>query len=247
MSLSQLRKLDENGVTFRSHIDGAMVVAHAGARRRGAEPARCRHRDAARRMPQAAGDARRRSSARCGCRCAGPSAASARSRARRRAARCSASCRAATMRRCGVESARALVDIGFPGYAIGGLAVGEPQEVMLRDDRRDRAGAAGRPAALPDGRRHAGRPARGGRARHRHVRLRDADPQRPPRARLHALRRRSTCAMRATPPIRARSTRRARARRRAAIRAPICITWCAPTRCSARCCCRRSISPITRS
>jgi queuine tRNA-ribosyltransferase len=29
-------------------------------------------------------------------------------------------------------SARALVDIGFPGYAIGGLAVGEPQEVMLR-------------------------------------------------------------------------------------------------------------------
>ncbi|MGE0522131.1 MAG: tRNA guanosine(34) transglycosylase Tgt [Variibacter sp.] len=31
-----------------------------------------------------------------------------------------------------VESARRLVDIGFPGYAIGGLAVGEPQDVMLR-------------------------------------------------------------------------------------------------------------------
>jgi queuine tRNA-ribosyltransferase len=30
-----------------------------------------------------------------------------------------------------VASARALVDIGFPGYAIGGLAVGEPQAVML--------------------------------------------------------------------------------------------------------------------
>ena len=29
-------------------------------------------------------------------------------------------------------SARALVDIGFHGYAIGGLAVGEPQDVMLR-------------------------------------------------------------------------------------------------------------------
>jgi queuine tRNA-ribosyltransferase len=29
-------------------------------------------------------------------------------------------------------SARALADIGFPGYAVGGLAVGEPQEVMLR-------------------------------------------------------------------------------------------------------------------
>jgi queuine tRNA-ribosyltransferase len=30
-----------------------------------------------------------------------------------------------------VASARALIDIGFPGYAIGGLAVGEPQSVML--------------------------------------------------------------------------------------------------------------------
>jgi queuine tRNA-ribosyltransferase len=31
-----------------------------------------------------------------------------------------------------VENARGLVDIGFPGYAIGGLAVGEPQAVMLK-------------------------------------------------------------------------------------------------------------------
>jgi queuine tRNA-ribosyltransferase len=30
------------------------------------------------------------------------------------------------------DSARALVGIGFHGYAIGGLAVGEPQDVMLR-------------------------------------------------------------------------------------------------------------------
>jgi queuine tRNA-ribosyltransferase len=30
-----------------------------------------------------------------------------------------------------VESARALAGIGFHGYAIGGLAVGEPQDVML--------------------------------------------------------------------------------------------------------------------
>jgi queuine tRNA-ribosyltransferase len=30
-----------------------------------------------------------------------------------------------------VESAKALADIGFDGYAIGGLAVGEPQSVML--------------------------------------------------------------------------------------------------------------------
>jgi queuine tRNA-ribosyltransferase len=31
-----------------------------------------------------------------------------------------------------IESARALIEIGFDGYAIGGLAVGEPQAVMLR-------------------------------------------------------------------------------------------------------------------
>jgi queuine tRNA-ribosyltransferase len=31
-----------------------------------------------------------------------------------------------------IESARKLADIGFHGYAIGGLAVGEPQEVMLK-------------------------------------------------------------------------------------------------------------------
>jgi queuine tRNA-ribosyltransferase len=30
-----------------------------------------------------------------------------------------------------VESARRLAEMGFPGYAIGGLAVGEPQAVML--------------------------------------------------------------------------------------------------------------------
>jgi queuine tRNA-ribosyltransferase len=30
------------------------------------------------------------------------------------------------------ESARELADIGFEGYAVGGLAVGEPQDVMLK-------------------------------------------------------------------------------------------------------------------
>ena len=33
------------------------------------------------------------------------------------------------------ESAAALTAIGFDGYAIGGLAVGEPQEMMFDDDR----------------------------------------------------------------------------------------------------------------
>ena len=33
------------------------------------------------------------------------------------------------MRTCGRESAERLVEMEFPGYAIGGLAVGEPREV----------------------------------------------------------------------------------------------------------------------
>ena len=121
-----------------------------------------------------------RSSAPCGSRCAGRSAASALSNPRRRGAPCSASCRAATTARCAQASARALVDIGFPGYAIGGLAVGRAAGRDARDDRGGDADPAARTPALPHGRGHAGRPARSGGARHRHVRLRDADPQRPP-------------------------------------------------------------------
>ena len=132
-------------------------------------------------MPAAAGDAR-------GDRARDAAVAALgralQARVRRRAApatRCSASCRAATIRRCASQSARALVGMGFQGYAIGGLAVGEPQDVMLAMIETVAPASAGGPAALSDGRRHAGRYARGGRARHRHVRLRDADAQRPPR------------------------------------------------------------------
>ena len=45
-------------------------------------------------------------------------------------------------RACAQASARGLVEIGFHGYAIGGLAVGEPQAVMLAMIEADRAGAA---------------------------------------------------------------------------------------------------------
>ena len=108
--------------------------------------------------------------------------------ARATARRCSASCRAATIMALRAESARALADIGFDGYAIGGLAVGEPQEVMFEmvDDTAPML-PADRPRYLmgvgtPDD--HAGR----GGARHRHVRLRAADPQRPPRPGFYAFR-----------------------------------------------------------
>ena len=53
------------------------------------------------------------------------------------------------------SSAEGLVAIGFDGYAIGGLAVGEGQALMLRDDRAHRPASARRQAALSHGRRHA--------------------------------------------------------------------------------------------
>ena len=100
MSLSELRKVEDKGVTFRSHLDGAhgRAVARAGDRDPG--PARLRHRHAARRMPQAAGAAQRARARDAALARLGRALASARSSARRRAARCSASCRAATIRRC---------------------------------------------------------------------------------------------------------------------------------------------------
>ena len=106
MSLSQLRKLDESGVTFRSHIDGAMVSltperAIAVQNLLGADIVM--QLDECLKLPATP----TRSSARCGSRCAGPSAASARSRARGRGGRCSASCRAGTTRNCGRERPRA--------------------------------------------------------------------------------------------------------------------------------------------
>ena len=72
-------------------------------------------------------------------------------------------------------SARALRDIGFDGYAIGGLAVGEGQAAMfgVLDFACDQLPADR--AALPDGSRQARRYRRRGPARRRHVRLRAAD------------------------------------------------------------------------
>ncbi len=130
MSLSALRKLDETGVTFRSHIDGAMVVL---------TPERAieiqnllgsdivMQLDECLKLPAARDEIERamRLSLRWAERC-------------KRAFEGAAPGRALFGIVQGgddpdlrIESARALADIGFPGYAIGGLAVGEPQAVML--------------------------------------------------------------------------------------------------------------------
>ncbi len=91
-------------------------------------------------------------------------------------------------RLCASARPQALSRLDLKGYAIGGLAVGEPQDVMLDMLDITLSGTADREAALPDGRRHAGRYPEIRGARHRHVRLRHADPLRPPRPGLHPAR-----------------------------------------------------------
>jgi queuine tRNA-ribosyltransferase len=131
MSLSQLRKLDETGVTFRSHIDGAMVAltperAIEVQNLLGADIVM--QLDECLRLPAPHGEIER-----------------AMQLSLRWAERSKRAFEGATSGRAlfgivqggdddalRLQSARALVDIGFPGYAIGGLAVGEPQDVMLR-------------------------------------------------------------------------------------------------------------------
>ncbi len=82
--------------------------------------------------------------------------------------------------------AAALRAIGFDGYALGGLAVGEGQAAMFGALEAPCRTCRGQ-AALPHGRRHAGRSARRRGTRGRHVRLRDPDARWPHRAGLHVL------------------------------------------------------------
>ncbi len=131
MSLSELRKLDERGVTFRSHIDGAMVEL---------SPERAieiqtllgadivMQLDECIKLPNARNELER--AMRLSLSWAERS---------KRAFECAPKDRALYGIVQGGDdmalraaSARELTGMGFDGYAIGGLAVGEPQEVMLR-------------------------------------------------------------------------------------------------------------------
>ena len=130
MSLSQMRKIGETGVTFRSHLDGATVVltperAVEIQALLGADVSM--QLDECIKLPATPQELQR--SMRLSLVWAERS---------RRAFETVPPGRAlfgivqggddAGLR---VDSSRALVDIGFDGYAIGGLAVGEPQHVML--------------------------------------------------------------------------------------------------------------------
>lgn len=131
MSLSELRKVDEEAVTFRSHVDGATVTLSP---ERAVEIQRLLGSDIAMQLDECV---------------ALPAERADLARAMKLSLRWAERCKRAfepdlssgralfaivqggddkSLRR---ESAQELVAMDFQGYAIGGLAVGEPQETML--------------------------------------------------------------------------------------------------------------------
>src|ERR1700723_1558522 len=130
MSLAELRKVSEKAVTFRSHIDGAKVELSP---ERSIEVQRLLGSDIAMqmdecvRLPAERGDIER--AMQLSLRWAERS---------KRAFETAAEgymlfgiAQGGDLPELRRASARGLIEIGFHGYAIGGLAVGEPQAVML--------------------------------------------------------------------------------------------------------------------
>ena len=130
MSLAELRKIDESGVTFRSHLDGATVALSP---ERAIEIQNLLGSDIAMqldeciRLPMARVELERAMT--LSLRWAERSKRAFESVPPSRAL--FGIVQGGDDRDLRRDSARALVDIRFHGYAIGGLAVGEPQDVML--------------------------------------------------------------------------------------------------------------------
>ena len=130
MSLSSLRKISEDGVTFQSHIDGSK---HKLTPERSIEIQGLLGADIQMQLDECVRL---------------PAAPDAVDKAMRLSLRWAERCRAAFGRQperalfgivqggddeaLRIESALALVALGLDGYAVGGLAVGEPQATMLR-------------------------------------------------------------------------------------------------------------------
>ena len=94
---------------------------------------------------------------------------------------------------CAVEHMKRIADLDLPGYAIGGLAVGEPTEVMYELIETVEPHMPTGEAAVSHGRRDAGEYHRRRGPGHRLLRLRDARPERTARQALHLGAGRSTC------------------------------------------------------
>ena len=129
MSLAKLRKLDEQGVTFKSHLDGSL---HHLTPERSIEIQDLLDANITMQLDECIGLPAPRREA---------------ERAMHLSLRWAERCKKVFRERAGYglfgivqggvdkalrkESALALKDMSFDGYAVGGLAVGEPQEVML--------------------------------------------------------------------------------------------------------------------
>ncbi len=130
MSLAKLRRIDETGVTFQSHIDGS---AHELTPERSIAIQHALDADISMAFDECTPH---------------PVSEADAARSMRLSMRWAARSKAAFVERQGyglfgivqgsvypalrAESAAALTDIGFDGYAVGGLAVGEGQETMFR-------------------------------------------------------------------------------------------------------------------
>jgi len=129
MSLARLRTLSERGVVFKSHIDGSL---HELTPERSMEVQRLLGSDIQMqfdecvRLPSSRGEAER--AMRLSLRWAERSKAAFGSQPGRAIF---GIVQGGVEKDLRVESAKALVGVGFHGYAIGGLAVGEPQAAML--------------------------------------------------------------------------------------------------------------------
>jgi queuine tRNA-ribosyltransferase len=132
MSLSELRQIDERGVTFRSHLDGAMVALspERAIEIQGLLAADISMQlDECLRLPASSEEIAR--AMQLSLRWAERSKRAFEERAKQGHALFGI-VQGGDDLVLRAESARALTGIDFQGYAIGGLAVGEPQEVMLK-------------------------------------------------------------------------------------------------------------------
>ncbi|TCT00980.1 tRNA guanosine(34) transglycosylase Tgt [Aquabacter spiritensis] len=131
MSLSQLRKLDPDGVTFRSHVDGAM---HRLTPERAMEIQGLLGADIQMQLDECVGlpctDEDTARAMRLSLAWAERSKRAFEQQPKGRAV--FGIVQGGAVEALRIESARALVAMDFPGYSIGGLAVGEPQDIMLR-------------------------------------------------------------------------------------------------------------------
>ncbi|MDB5648832.1 MAG: queuine tRNA-ribosyltransferase [Hyphomicrobiales bacterium] len=129
MSLSKLRKLDENGVTFQSHIDGAK---HVLTPERSMEIQSLLGSDIQMQFDECVklpcSDAEAERAMRLSLRWAERSRKAFRGQPGQTTF---GIVQGGAVPHLRTESAKALADMDFGGLAIGGLAVGEPQDIML--------------------------------------------------------------------------------------------------------------------